>query len=168
MAMLVLIVPGTAVEASPRQQSPRGICARTQEVQDAILDYIDFNNPNVTTCSTVTATQLAQIQRLYIDGYSASSIVPADSAGLTGLRALTIRNSPTLTTVPANAFSQVTHLTSLTLSDNSISSIDEDAFDGLTALELLDLEYNSLTTLAEDAFDDLTNLVTASISIPTT
>ena len=102
MAMLVLIVPATTVSASPRQQSPRGICARTQVVQDAILAAI-----RIGTCSTVTDTQLASIVALSISRYSASNIVPADFAGLTGLRALTIRNSPTLTTVPANAFSQV-------------------------------------------------------------
>ena len=118
MAMLVLIVPATAVEASPRQQSPRGICSRTAEVQAAILAAIGSG-----TCSTVTDTQLAAIVALSISSYSASSIVPADFAGLTGLRALTFRNSPTLTTVPANAFSQVTtSLGQIDLSDNSIET----------------------------------------------
>ena len=155
MALLVLIVPDTAVSASPRQQSPRGICARTQEVQDAILAAI-----RIGTCSTVTDTQLAAIVALSISSYTASSIVPANFAGLTGLCALTIRNSPTLNTVPANAFSQVaTALERLDLDDNSISTIDEDAFDGLTALEKLSLFDNSLTTLDEDIFDGLTALI---------
>ena len=159
MAMLVLIVPATTVSASPRQQTVVDICSRTPKVQDAILDYIDFNNPNVTTCSTVTATQLAQIQRLNIDGYSASSIVPADFAGLTGLTSLSIHASSALTTVPANAFSQVaTALERLDLDDNSLTTIDEDAFDGLTALTELYLEANYITSIHEDAFDDLTAL----------
>ena len=102
MAMLVLIVPATTVSASPLQQTVVDICSRTPKVQEAILAAIGIG-----TCSTVTDTQLAGITTLTISGYSSSSVVAADFAGLTGLRALTIRNSPTLTTVPANAFSQV-------------------------------------------------------------
>ena len=136
MAMLVLIVPATTVSASPLQQTVVDICSRTPKVQEAILDYIDFNNPNVTTCSTVTATQLASITTLTVTGYSANSIVPADFAGLTGLTSLSIHASPALNAVPANAFSQVTNLTSLSLFYNSIRSIPEDAFAGLTALAL--------------------------------
>ena len=143
MAMLVLIVPATAVEASPRQQSPRGICARTQVVQDAILAAI-----RIGTCSTVTDTQLASIVALSISSYSASSIVSANFAGLTGLRTLTIRNSPTLTTVPANAFSQVaTALERLDLDDNSLTTPDEDIFDGLTDLIQIWLGNNNITAL---------------------
>ena len=87
-------------------------------MQDAILAAI-----RIGTCSTVNDYQLAAIVALSISSYSASSIVPADSAGLTGLRALTFRNSTTLTTVPANAFSQVaTSLGQIDLSDNSIET----------------------------------------------
>ena len=118
MAMLVLIVPATAVEASPRQQSPRGICARTQEVQDAILAAI-----RIGTCSTVNDYQLASIVDLSISRYSASSIVSADFANLPGLTRLQIWNSSELTTVPANAFSEVTtSLGQIDLSDNSIET----------------------------------------------
>ena len=143
MAMLVLIVPATTVSASPRQQSPRGICARTQVVQDTILAAI-----RIGTCSTVTDTQLAAIVALSISRYSASSIVPADSAGLTGLTSLKIRNSPTLTTVPTNAFSQVAiALERLDLFDNSLTTPDEDIFDGLTALIQIWLRNNNITAL---------------------
>ena len=143
MAMLVLIVPATAVKASPWQQSPRGICARTQVVQAAILAAIGSG-----TCSTVNDYQLALIVALSISRYSAGSIVPADSAGLTGLRTLTIRNSPTLTTVSANAFSQVaTALERLDLNRNSLTTLDEDIFDGLTALIQIWLRNNNITAL---------------------
>ena len=118
IAMLVLIVPATTVSASPRQQSPRGICARTQVVQDAILAVIGGG-----TCSTVTDTQLASIVALSISSYSASSIVSADVANLPGLTSLNIWNSSALTTVPANAFSEVTtSLGQIDLSDNSIET----------------------------------------------
>ena len=153
MAMLVLIVSDTTVSASPLQQTVVDICSRTLGVQNAILDEIGSG-----TCSTITDTQLASVTTLTVTGYSASSIVPADFAGLTGLTSLSIHASSTLNTVPANAFSQVTNLTSLSLNRNSISSIHEDAFDDLTALEHLQLRGNTLTTLDADIFDGLTAL----------
>ena len=117
MAMLVLIVPATTVSASPLQQTV-GICSRTAEVQAAILAVIGSG-----TCSTVTDTQLASVTDLSISSYSASSIVSADFANLPGLTSLNIWNSSALTTVPANAFSEVTtSLGQIDLSDNSIET----------------------------------------------
>ena len=156
--MLVLIVPATAVKASPRQQTVVDICSRTPEVQTAIL-----RATGLSTCSTVTPTQLASITDLTVTGYSASSFAPSDLAGLTGLRSLSINNSPMLTTVPDNAFSQVTGVTSLSLDRIGITSLAEDAFDGLTALESLGLHRNSLTTLDADIFDGLTALETLNL-----
>ena len=77
--------------------------------------------------------------QLEVTGYSNVSIVPGDFAGLTGLEWMSITDSPLLTTVPANAFSEVTGLTTLILSGNGISSVDADAFDDLTSLEELHL-----------------------------
>ena len=62
------------------------------------------------TCSTITSTQLAGITYLYTDGYSSATVVPGDFAGLTGLIELGIWSSSVLTTVPANAYSEVTIL----------------------------------------------------------
>ena len=156
MAMLILIVPATAVKA----QEVTGICDRTPEVQTAILAAIGSG-----TCSTVTDTQLASIVDLSISSYSASSIVSADFAGLTGLTSLRIDGSPQLTTVPANAFSRVaTALARLDLENNSISTIDEDAFDGLTNLQDLNISNNNLTTLPADVFDGLTALRTIAVT----
>ena len=84
MAMLILIVPATAVEASPRQQTAVDICGRTPEVQTAILAAIGGS----ATCSTVTDTQLASVTTLEFYSYPNSSIPPADFAGLTGLTSL--------------------------------------------------------------------------------
>ena len=135
-------------------QSAVNICSRTAEVQAAILASVT-GSP---TCSTITDTQLAAITQLEVTGYSNVSIVPGDFAGLTGLESLEIVDSPSLTTVPANAFSEVTGLTTLQLIRNAISSVDADAFDGLTKLEILGLRYSRITTLNEDIFDGLTIL----------
>ena len=130
------------------------ICSRTAEVQTAILASVGGGR----TCSTITDTDLASIGSLRITGYSAESIVPADFAGLTSLSTLTITASPDLNTVPENAFSQVSGVETVQLSDTSISSIHENAFDGLTGLSTLFLSSNSLTTLPADIFDGLTGL----------
>ena len=157
-----------------------GICGRTQVVQDAILAALT-GSP---TCEAVTDTQLASVTYLEISRYPHSSVLPADFAGLTGLTSLIFFFSTALTTVPddafadltsletlivslvtsklttlgADAFAGLTNLTTLNLTANSLTTLDEDIFDGLTALASLDLSGNSLRTLDADIFDGLTNL----------
>ena len=113
-------------------RAPSTSASRTAEVQTAILAEVSG-----AACSTITGTQLAGITYLEVTGYSNASIVPGDFAGLTGLEDLLIVDSPSLTTVPATAFSEVTGLSRLPLIRNAISSVDADAFDGLTELERL-------------------------------
>ena len=142
-------------EAQSVGAAPVNICDRTQEVQDAILGGLT-GSP---TCSTVADWQLASITELEITGYSSASIVPSDFAGLAILNELTINGSPLLTTVPANAFREVTaKLRELRLNANRISSLHEDAFGGLTALTELSLDNNSIVSLDADLFDGLTAL----------
>ena len=142
-------------EAQSVGAAPVNICDRTQEVQDAILGGLT-GSP---TCSTVTDTQLASITELDITGYSSASIVPGDFARLAGLETLRINGSPLLTTVPANAFREVTaSLRELRLNANSISSLHEDAFNGLVNLSTLDLTANDISSLHEDIFAGLTAL----------
>ena len=161
MAMLVLIVPATAVEASPRQQTVVNICSRTTEVQTAILAAIGGS----ATCSTVTDTQLASITSLTFFSYPNSSIPPADFAGLTGLTSLSLLFLFALTTVPDDAFVDLTALETLTIQLNdNLTTVGADAFDGLTNLETLDLSLNGLTTLDEDIFDGLAALATLNLS----
>ena len=108
------------------------ICSRTAEVQTVILVKTGG------TCSTVTAAQLAGITYIGrvpdfvsfykppgngVRGYSASSFVPSDLAGLTGLRHLVLTDSPMLTTLPDDAFSEAAGLTRLHLDDNNLTSL---------------------------------------------
>ena len=161
IAMLALIVLATGtVSAAPQQQTVVDICSRTAEVQTAILAEVSG-----AACSTVTDTQLAGITYLAITGYSSASIVSSDFAGLTGLPRLDITDSPDLTTVPANAFSEVTGaLTDLRLPRNRIATVHAEAFNGLTALEVLDLNANAITSLDADIFDGLTNLTSLTLN----
>ena len=159
LAVVLLALATGSVSAAPRQQTA-DFCSRTQEVQDAILGGLT-GSP---TCSTVTDAQLASITELEITGYSSASIVPGDFAGLAVLNELEINGSPLLTTVPANAFREVTaRLRELRLNANRISSLHEDAFNGLTALTELSLDNNSIVSLDEDTFDGLTALTELSL-----
>ena len=137
-ALLALVLPA---------QGQTGACSRTPEVRDAIVA-----ETGAAACSSVTSTQLASITYLEIEDYSSANIVPADFAGLTTPDVLAISRSPALTTVPANAFSEVTSLTALSLEENSISSVHADAFNGLSARQALVLFNNYIKVLEDGIF----------------
>ena len=67
LALTALLLSTGNVSAAPRQQAS-GICDRTQEVQDAILQWFPDNTGAMPTCTTVTAAQLAEIDSLSIYG----------------------------------------------------------------------------------------------------
>ena len=123
-AMLVLIVPATEVKAQPPD-----ICSRTAAVQTAILAATSR-----TACADVTDADLASVITLSVTAYGSTSIDPADFAGLTGLTSLQFSgDSPELTTLPDNAFADLTALTDLAL--EKVTTVAANAFNGLTALE---------------------------------
>ena len=143
------------------------ICGRTPEVETALLAFIADSGQTV-TCSTVTAAQLASVDYLVVNGYSSESIVASDFANLTGLIQLSIRGSRQLTTVPANAFSELSGLTNfqtLGLSRNSIKTVHRDAFDGLTfsSQGSISLGLNHIETLEPGTFDGVTGLEVLSL-----
>ena len=149
----VTVVPGDP--PTPLPQNVVDICSRTAEVQAEIIDKIGG------TCSTITDTQLATIEYLYIDGYSSANIVTTDFAGLTGLIEVGINNSRQLTTLQANAFSGLTSFSSLksvSVRANAVETIDPDAFAGLSAITTLDLSYNAIEHFHPDTFDGLSSL----------
>ena len=57
---------------------------------------------------SLTPSSLGSSTLYLTDGYSSATVVPSDFAGLTGLRELGIWDSTQLTTVQANAYSEVT------------------------------------------------------------
>ena len=116
-----------------------GICARTEQVHDAIVAATA-----ATTCANVTATHLARLGILNLRNQSISRLQSGDFAGLTELNQLTLRNNA-LRGLPAGLFSGLTKLEDLNLSDNALSSLPANIFAGLTALERLTLQNNALT-----------------------
>ena len=163
--------PGKSVGTQQNRSSHTvDICDRTPEFEAALLAFIQATDSSV-TCSTVTAAQLASVDYLYIeDGYGSGEIVPGDFANLTGLIELSISGSSELTTVPANAFSELRSLTNfenLGLSRNRIQSVHRDAFAGLTFSRQgsIDLRSNQIQTLEPGTFDGVTGLEFLNLSV---
>ncbi len=137
-----------------------GICARTEQVHDAIVAATA-----ATTCANVTARHLAGLGILDVRNQSISRLQSDDFAGLTALTQLTLRNNA-LRGLPAGLFRGLTTLEDLNLSDNALSSLPANIFAGLTALERLTLQNNALTLrgLPAGLFRGLTTLEDLNLS----
>ena len=149
-----------------------GICGRTEQVVDAILDRIR----GVSDCALVTEAHLAAIdRRIDLGSKGITSLKPGDFAGLSSLKELTITDNPLtvlqdemfaglrsletlwlfnnrLTTLPRAAFFELSELTELRLTNNLLSSLEEGMFIGLSTLQSLHLNGNRLTSLPDRVF----------------
>ena len=168
---------GAAAQAGPVTPTP-GICDRTQQVQDEILDEL----ASVSDCAVVTVANLATItDTLDFTRDGLTSLQEGDFAGLTemwgldltsnslsllpdgvfsGLRSLQTLDLPDndLSLLPDGVFSGLTALKWLYLNDNELGSLPDGVFAGLTALRTLDLTSNSLSLLPDGVFSGLTSL----------
>ena len=138
-------------------EAQTGICERTQQVQDGILDLRPWIF-GVTDCANVTDAHLAAITgTLDLSNRGITALAAGDLDGLTALTLLTLDNN-SLTRIPNGVFDDLTALTWLRLDNNSLTRIPNGVFDGLTALTELFLYNNSLTRLPVGVFDALTSL----------
>ena len=155
------LLPLTALLALPMQaQTPVGICDRTPQVRDGILDRIGSG----TACGDVTNTQLAAINgSLDLTDQGLTSLKMGDFDGLTHLQALDLKTNA-LTALPEGVFHGLTNLQNLDLQTNALTALPEGVFRGLTNLQNLSINANVLTALPEDVFLDLTNLHTLDLS----
>ena len=127
--------------------SPTGICDRTPQIRDVIVEAIS----DVDDCADVTAAHLAAITSLYPYNKGITSLKVSDFDGLTALRNLDLgRNSISDLTV----FKDMTALEFISLSNNSITDIS--ALKGLTSLTRLELYNNSISDIS--ALKGLTSL----------
>ena len=128
-----------------------GICDRTVQVRDAIVDRI----PGIHTCSAVTDAHLAMVTGLLnLNNTGITSLKSGDFSGLTYLRSLLLKNNR-LTTLPVDIFAGLVSLETLRVNANALQSLPRHVFAGLVRLNILDLEYNTLTTLPTGIFADL-------------
>ena len=138
--------------------STAGICGRTQQVRDELLDLIEDNEGATVFCADVTDAHLAAIpDTLSLAGKGITALAAGDFAGLSGVTLLNLLSND-LTTLPDGVFDGLTALTALYLLGNSLTTLPDDVFDGLTALTGLSLSQNSLATLPAGVFNDLTAL----------
>ncbi len=142
-----------------RPPVPTGICDRTQQVQDAILEQIG----GTTTCSVIIPEHLASITQLELIEKGLTSLQPNDFYGLTGLSDLDLRDNM-IATLPEDIFYGLSDLTTLTLFDNDLTTLHENLFDGLLSLSELRLHNNDITDLPEDVFDGLSDLSVLGLS----
>ncbi|MXV98081.1 MAG: leucine-rich repeat domain-containing protein, partial [Acidimicrobiaceae bacterium] len=92
---------------------PAGICARTSQVRDEILDQID----GVSDCGLVTVTDLSSVTVLSLNNSGITSLQADDFSGLSGLEILRLKDN-SLSTLPADVFSGLTSLTRVDLRGN--------------------------------------------------
>ncbi|WP_428097254.1 Calx-beta domain-containing protein [Candidatus Rariloculus sp.] len=131
-----------------------GICARTDQVRDAIVARIQAARD----CTQVTAAHLAKLGgRLKLAGKGISSLKAGDFAGLSKLREIWLENNQ-LTALPPGLFDGLSAVEILQLNGNHLVSLPVGAFDGLSAVWLLHLHDNRLSSLPVGVFDGLSSL----------
>ena len=141
-------------EATGTVAPPRGICARTVEVRDAIVAQIEAARD----CTQITAAHLASLGgRLKLAGQGIGSLKAGDFAGLSKLREIWLENNQ-LTTLPPGLFDGLSAVEILQLNGNHLAGLPVGAFDGLSAVWLLHLHDNRLSGLPVGVFDGLTSL----------
>ena len=157
---------------------PQNICERLDALNDAgtvcdlsskgikSLKAGDFNglskvrilhlhNNALTTLPDNVFSGLSSLEQLYLGPYA---YIPTGKGGSSYWR-----SGSHLTSISADAFSGLSKLKHLSITNNSLTSLPEDVFDGLSNLVGISLYNNilynnSLTSLPEDVFDGLSNL----------
>ena len=148
-AALLALFGGLALPATAQAQG--GICARAQQVRDAIVGLI----PSVSNCADVTATHLAGINSpLFLSGGGLTALKAGDFDGLTALTVLFLGDND-LTELPAGVFDGLIALETLQLKDNSLTELPPRVFDNNTALRTLELGNNGLISLPAGVFEKL-------------
>ena len=149
-AISTLALPAAVLSA---QTDGTGICDRTRQVRDAILDKL-----NNVDCSAVTDTHLSGIAGgLGLNAKGIERLQASDFQGLSSLEKLYLESN-NLETLPADVFDGLTSLTELYLLRNDLDSLPADVFGDLTNLNWLYLNFNELQTLPGGVFDGLANL----------
>ena len=114
----VLLVAFAAILGLPLQaEAQTGVCGRTEQVRDEILDEIS----GVTDCADVTDAHLAAITgTLSLDREGITALAAGDFDGLTKLTRLGLNDNSSLDTLPAGVFDELTALNvlELRLNDN--------------------------------------------------
>ncbi|XP_004363395.1 tyrosine-protein kinase SYK [Capsaspora owczarzaki ATCC 30864] len=127
--------------------------------------FLNLAYMQLTQISANAFSGLNQLTILYFNNnQQLLTIAPGAFTGLTALQTLSISNTG-LTAIPTTALTSLTLLSTLTIDSNPyITSVESNAFAGLTSLTMLTLTYNQITSIAGFAFSSLTSLMTIALS----
>ena len=125
-------------------QSASGICDRTPQVRDKILEIVGD-----TVCEDVSAEDLASIRILDISDSGISTLKAGDFDGLRNLRDLNFPGNQ-LTSLPAGLFVDLANLEQLWINNNLLASLPAGTFDGLAKLRSLLMGNNQFIELEQD------------------
>ena len=136
---------------------PVDVCDRTPQVRDRLI-------LGGSSCSDVTAEDLASISFLVLFRSDISSLQAHDFNGLTGLTWLFLGHNK-LSELPEEIFEGLINLEILDLGVNDLTALPEGIFDELDSLKLLDLSSNNLNTLPDGIFHELGSLMRLHLQI---
>ena len=146
---LVLCWIACFLVTSPGDMSAQGICDRTPQVRDKLVEVTGASD-----CADVTTAHLASVVDLSIDEANISQLQAHDFHGLINLKLLSLKDNQ-LSTLPQGVFSGLSNLRYLLLRNNKLRILPPVVFRGLDSLEILDLDFNIFRTLPEGIFDDV-------------
>ena len=140
-----------------------GICNRTDAVETALLAAIS----GISDCANVTPSHLFGITSLDLSASTPpiSSLSAGDFAGLRYLTTLDLSNN-SLTALPHGIFDSLIAATSIDLGNNALTSdgVPQATFAATANLATLNLSQNSLTTLSSAMLSPLFSLATLNLS----
>ena len=128
----------------------------------------DRINVTINVTDVLEATALSERTSEVVSAIEAA--VPGDATGAditdTQLAAITTLDisEASITSLQNEDFTGLTGLRTLNLSQNSLSSLPSDVFDGVSSLRTLNLSDNSLSNLPSDVFDGVSSLRTLDLS----
>ena len=159
-----LIVPNdgaahTVTIAPPRFVSEGGVCERTPQVRDALVEAV----AETSECDQVILSDLAAITSLDFSRAGIDALQAGDFAGMTSLKILSLEFN-TLSSLPEAVFAGLASLEQLKLNENALNSLPEGVFQGLKSLRELNLEYNELIALPMRVFQGLDSLEQLNLS----
>ena len=146
-------------ESLTLEAAASGICDRTEQVREAILDQL----PDISDCALVTGTDLRSITELSLSEMGITTLKSGDFRGLSNLEWLFLSNNE-LSVLPDGVFDNLTGLQWLDLDRNGLSELPDGIFDNLTDLRSLRLGANELSELPDGIFDNLNALRWLSLS----
>ncbi len=146
---LILCWIASFLATSPGDLSAQGVCDRTPQVQDKLVEVT-----GVSDCAEVTTEHLASIMDLSLSEANISQLQSHDFDSLTNLKWLSLEDNQ-LSTLPQGVFNGLSNLAYLGLRTNKLRTLPPGVFSDLDSLEHLDLGSNIFRTLPEGIFDDV-------------